>query len=146
MKRIVFILVAALAVGVGACVVVYFWNVGRPPEEWMGKRLGLRGSKLEAFTLAHNRYASTCAEMCRKIQASDERLASLILGSRQVTPEIEEALAASDALRNECRRNMLAHFYEVAGMLEPSRQKQYLQLVLPLIVEPGLMSRQYHHE
>lgn len=140
------ILVAALMACILACVAVYMVNMRTPPEEWIGKRLGLQGEALAAFTQAHNRYAATCAEMCVRIRASDEQLSQLIVANRKVTPEIEAAIAASDALRNECRRNMLAHFYEVASMLEPAQEKEYLRLVLPLIVEPELMARGHHHE
>lgn len=145
MKRLLLILVAAVALCAIACVVVYTVNTRMPPEEWVGKRLGLHGDALEAFTQAHNRYAATCAEMCVRIRASDERLTALILSNRQVTPEVEAAVAESDALRNECRRNMLAHFYQVATMLPPAQEEEYLRMVLPLIVDPELMSREHHH-
>ena len=146
MKRILLILATALAVCILACVTSYMVNMRTPPEEWIGKRLGLQGEALEAFTQAHNRYAATCSEMCARIRASDELLSHLIVANDTVTPEIEAAIAASDALSNECRRNMLAHFYEVAAMLEPAKKKEYLQLVLPLIVEPTLMAREHSHQ
>lgn len=145
MKRILLILGAALAICILACVASYMVNMRTPPEEWIGKRLGLKGEALDAFTQAHNRYAATCAEMCVRIRASDEQLSRLIMANDKVTPEIEAAIAASDALSNECRRNMLAHFYEVAAMLEPARREKYLQLVLPLIVDPSMMERQHAH-
>lgn len=145
MKRILLILGAALAVCILACVASYMINMRTPPEEWMGKRLGLQGEALEAFIQAHNRYAATCAEMCARIRASNEQLSRLIMANDTVTPEIEAAIAASDALNNECRRNMLAHFYEVAAMLEPAKRKEYLQLVLPLIVDPSMMEKEHSH-
>lgn len=146
MNRFLLILTAALVACVVACVAVYNITMRTPPEEWIGKQLGLRGDRLEAFTNAHNRYAIHCAEMCVRIKASDQKLATLILSHRTVTPEIEAAIARSDALRNECRRSMLAHFYEVTALLDPAQAEAYLQLVMPLIVNPEMMSREHHHE
>lgn len=145
MKRLLLLIAAALAACAVACVAVYHFNVRTPPQEWVGKKLGLQGAALEDFARAHSQYASTCAEMCVRIQASDKELAALISSSRKVTPEIEAAIARSDAIRNECRRNMLAHFYKVAAMLEPDQAKEYLGMVLPLIVEPELMSQEHPH-
>ncbi len=145
MRRILIILGSALFVCAAACAVVYHLQMRTPPDEWMGRRLGLSGAALEKFTEAHNRYAATCAEMCVKIRNSDAGLAQLVLGNAEFYPEIAEAMARSDALRNECRQNMLRHFYEVAEMLDASKRDTYLNLVLPLIIEPELMSREYRH-
>ncbi len=143
MKRVLFILLIALGASALACVVAYKCNMQVRPEEWVAHRLSLRGKAREDFTAVHNRYAATCEEMCARIRESDEQLSRLILSSSQMTPEIEAAMARSDALRNECRRNMLAHFYEVASLLEPGKREAYLQMVMPLIVEPGLMSGEH---
>lgn len=145
MKRTLFVISAALLVCVLASVGVYQWQTRTPPDEWLGRRLGLTGEGLERFSEAHNRYASTCAQMCIKIQNSDAALAALVTGSREFTPEIAAAMARSDALRNECRQNMLRHFYEVAALLSESKKEKYLDLVLPLIIEPELMSQEHRH-
>lgn len=145
MKRAIIILTLALASCVGACLMVYFHQMRTPSEEWMGRRLGLRDERLAEFTEAHNRYAATCAEMCVKIQQADAHLAALILSSTALTPEIRKAMAASDALRSECREGILRHAYEVSAMLGPRERATYLNLVLPLIVQPDLMSQAHHH-
>lgn len=146
MKRAVLILALALAACIGACVVVYFYQMRTPSDEWMGRRLGLSGEALAEFTEAHNRYTATCAEMCLRIQKADARLAALVLKNTEFTPEIAEAMAAADAIRNECRQNMLQHFYEVSGMLDARKREIYMDLVLPLIVQPELMSQEYSHQ
>lgn len=145
MKRIFIIVFTALLVCVAACIGVYQWQMRTPPDEWLGRRLGLSGGSLEQFNEAHHRYAATCAQMCVKIRNSDAELAALVMGSREFTPEIAAAMARSDALRNECRQNMLRHFYEVAALLSESKKEKYLNLVLPLIIEPELMSREHQH-
>lgn len=145
MKRILIIIAAAILVCVLACIGVYQWQLRTPPDEWLGRRLGLSDVNLEQFIEAHNRYAATCAEMCVKISKSDAELAAFITGSREFTPQIAAAMARSDALRNECRQNMLRHFYAVAAMLEAPKREKYLNLVMPLIIEPELMSKDHQH-
>lgn len=145
MKRILIIIAAAILVCAFACIGVYQWQLRTPPEEWLGRRLGLSGESLEQFTEAHNRYAATCAEMCVKISNADAELAALAMSSREFSPEIAAAMARSDALRNECRQNMLRHFYEVADLLSEPKKEKYLNMVMPLIIEPELMSREHHH-
>jgi len=145
MNRLLLILGAALLASLLACIGVYQLQMRTPPDEWLGRQLGLSGEKLAAFTAAHNRYAVACAEMCVKIRESDERLAGLLMSETAVTPEVSQVMARSDALRNECRLNMLAHFYEVAAMLEPVQRRKYLELVAPLIVEPDRMSHAHRH-
>lgn len=143
--RVLTVLLAAVLACAAACLAAYHYNARIPPEVWMGRHLGLRGDALEEFTAAHNRYAATCAAMCVRIRESDERLGKLVLSGTSLTPAIMEAMAASDALRLECRQNMLAHFYEVSGMLDEKQRRDYLETVLPLIVEPELMSREHQH-
>ena len=145
MKRIFMVLGMAGLACVVACLGVYFYQTKSPPDEWLGRRLGLSGSALAEFTEAHNRYAVACAEMCVKIRSSDAHLAKLVSTSREVTPEITQAMAHSDALRTQCRQNMLRHFYEVASLLHESKREEYLNLVLPLIIEPELMSKEHSH-
>lgn len=143
--RVLTVLVAAALACATACLAAYHYNARIPPEVWMGRHLGLRGDALAEFTLAHNRYAATCAAMCVRIRESDDRLGRLVLAGTSLTPAIMEAMSASDALRLECRQNMLAHFYEVAGLLDEKQRRAYLKTVLPLIVEPELMSRGHQH-
>ncbi len=147
MRRVLLLLVGVLAACAIACGMVYYFAMQTPADEWMGKRLGLTGPSLEQFTEAHQRYSSTCAEMCERIAESDARLAQLVVGGEKFTPEIAAAMARSDRLKQECRQNMLQHFYEVSTLLEPAQRRTYLELVLPLIVDPAAMSREHrHHE
>lgn len=145
MKRILLVLGIAVIACILGCVGVYFYQMQTPPDEWIGRRLGLSGMALSEFTEAHNRYAATCDAMCVKIQSSDAHLAEFVLNSREFTPEIAEAMARSDELRIQCRQNMLRHFYEVAAILEEPKRDKYLSLVLPLIIEPELMSKAHSH-
>jgi hypothetical protein len=77
--------------------------------------------------------------MCARITQTDSRLAGLIDSSRTVTEEIREALADSDRVRTECRLKMLEHFYEVAAAMPEEKRKKYLDMVLPVVLNPGEM-------
>ncbi len=146
MKRLLLILVVALIACASTCLVVYQMKMRTSSEKWIGMQLGLEGDLLNEFTEAHNRYAASCEEICIRIRKSDERLSSLILSSRTMTPEIIAAIDESDALRNECRQNMLNHFYKMAALLEYPKDQEYLRLVLPLIISPELMSHSHNHQ
>lgn len=145
MKRTFVVLASAVIACILGYAGIYFYRMQTPPDEWLGRRLGLSGAALAHFSEAHNRYAATCAEMCLKIRKSDTDLAKHVLSSRTFTPEIAEAMARSDALRIECRQNMLKHFYKVAAMLDEPKREIYLDLVLPLIMEPEMMSKEHSH-
>lgn len=145
MKRILVVLGIAVIACILGCVGVYLYQMRTPPDEWIGRRLGLSGEALSTFTEAHNRYNATCNEMCVKIRNSDAHLATIVLNNRELNPEIGKAMALSDGLRIECRHNMLKHFYEVAAMLDEPKREEYLNLVLPLIIEPELMSKEHSH-
>ena len=75
--------------------------------------------------------------MCAHITQTDSRLAGLIESRRTVTQEIREALAESDRVRTECRLKMLEHFYEVAAVMPEEKRKKYLDMVLPVVLDPG---------
>ncbi len=145
MKRILVVLGIAVSACILGSVGVYFYQMQTPPDEWIGRRLGLSGQELSVFTEAHSRYTASCNEMCVKIRNSDARLANLVLNGREFTPEIAKAMTNSDGLRIQCRQNMLKHFYEVTAMLDAPKREKYLNLVLPLIIEPELMSKEHSH-
>jgi head-tail adaptor len=42
-----------------------------------------------------------------------------------------------DRIRTECRLKMLEHFYEVAAVMPEEKRRKYLQIVLPVVLNPG---------
>jgi hypothetical protein len=146
MRRAGLVIAAALlACGIGFFA-VYSLQTSKPPAQWMGQRLGLGGEALAEFTAAHNRYFSFCADMCRRIDTAEGKLVAAVRSHREMTADVAAALEEADALRTECRKAMLEHFYEVAELLNESQQAEYLELVLPLIVDPGNMRQAHHRE
>lgn len=144
MRRGAIILAMAVAASVTAGVGAYFFHMRQDPDEWLGRRLGLEGQALSEFAEAHHRYAAHCSDMCDRVERANRELARHVAAERQVTPEIIAAIERAEALRAECKQQMLAHFYEVSHMLEPAQAETYLQLVLPLITENDRMEPAHH--
>jgi len=145
MKKALLIVFITIAVCLLSGVGVYSYRTRQPPAEWMGQRLGLEGAALAEFTAAHCEYAESCTEMCRRIALVNDEIANEVVSSQELTPKIIELTSRAEALRAECKQNMLRHFYDVAKLLDQEKQVEYLQLVLPLITEQSQMQQVHHH-
>jgi hypothetical protein len=66
---------------------------------------------------------------------ANARLETLALGSSTITPALRETLAETDRIRTSARTAMLEHFYAVASELPPDRRREYLEKVLPLVID-----------
>ena len=117
----------------------------QPPAEWMGHKLGLEGAKLTEFTAAHNEYAVSCAEMCRRIEEANDALETQVMVNQEMTPDVIATLSRAETLRAECKQNMLTHFMKVAKLLDDEKQSEYMQLVMPLITERDQMEKSHEH-
>jgi hypothetical protein len=144
MKRPAWVLLVVLLVGLGTALAVHHFRVRQAPDAWLGRYLGLEGQALAEFSAAHARYAEVCAENCRRIAQASRALQQAMHAAREVTPEIERALVAADAVHTECRLGMLKHFYAVSELLDPTRREEYLRLVLPLVVTPAMPAHVNH--
>jgi hypothetical protein len=138
MNRAVGLVLGAVAAAVVTAAVVHRLRVAESPDAWLGRQLGLEGEALAAFTAAHARYEPVCAENCRRLGEATRALADAVAASREVTPEIARAIAATDAVHSACRTGMLKHFYEVAAMLEEPRRSAYLRQVLPMVIRGNM--------
>lgn len=83
--------------------------------------------------------------MCARIAESDRNLRTMIASSREVTPAIREAIAATDEVRTACRLAMLEHFYKIAEELPSAQRDKYLKVVLPVVLHPGEMEQKHSH-
>lgn len=137
-------LLCALLLGAASYLTITWHQTRAQPAQWLGQQLGLKGEALDAFTTAHEGYASFCAEMCLRIHEADTQLAALIRQSSSVTPEIEAAMAHSESLRAQCRLGMLEHFYTAAALLPEDRRDDYLRWVIPLITSTNAMPDPNH--
>jgi hypothetical protein len=137
---------AAIAIGCLATMAVYFWQSARSSSaNWLRAEFALDDQEARTVERIHNQYQSECASMCARIAQTDEHLTKLISDAQQITPEIEEAIIETDRLRSECRVKMLQHFYRIAAELPAKRRGDYLQMVLPVVLRPGMMAQSHTH-
>jgi hypothetical protein len=138
MKKGVLILLLGLAVAAAAYGCVYFFctssahnleRSGQPELAWLKEEFKLSDSEFRRISELHTAYLPQCAEMCRQVDAQNQRLKALLAATNQMTTEIESAIAESSRLRGECQRNMLKHFYEVSRTMPPEEGRRYLAWV-----------------
>ena len=145
MRRGLIVLAAAMAIGFLATIGVYFWkSENSSSASWLRARFALDDQEARTVERIHNQYQVECASMCARIAQTDDRLAKLISDAQQVTPEIQNAIVETDRLRSECRVKMLEHFYRIAAELPAKRRGEYLQMVLPVVLRPGMMVQSHN--
>jgi len=137
-KKGVVILLAGLAVAAAAygCIYLVCTSAARtlerssqPELAWLKQEFNLSDAEFRRISELHAAYLPQCAEMCRQVEAQNQRLRALLAASNQMTPEIESAIAESARLRGLCQRNMLQHFYEVSRTMPPEEGRRYLAWV-----------------
>ena len=146
MKRGLWILVAALVAGIAGFAVIR-WQFASPvmtenhgnsllPElEWLRRELNLTEAQFARASELHLAYRPTCEMLCSRVMASHDRIKKLVASGPQVTPELEAALQEHAALHVECQTAMLTHLYETAACLSPEQAKDYLDAMLPHVIE-----------
>ena len=137
MKRGAVILLVVLGVGAAMGALSYcFFRDRVSPADWLRKEFSLNEEQSARILALNAEYGPQCKEMCARIAQADSRLSGLIDSSTTVTQEIREALVETDRVRSECRLKMLEHFYEVAAVMPEEKRKKYLDMVLPLVLNP----------
>ena len=138
MKKGMLILALGLALAAAAYGCVYFFGTSsarnleqtnEPELAWLKEEFHLSDSEFKRVSELHAAYLPQCAEMCRQVEAQNERLRALLAATNQMTPEIQSAIAESSRLRGECQSHMLAHFYEVSRTMPPEQGRRYLAWV-----------------
>lgn len=144
MKRLVVILALAVLLGAGAYVVFYgiacrtFCRVpdAHDPSGWMRQEFHLNDAQYAQVKKLDAAYYPHCADMCNQIEQSHLALKNLILVNGTMTPEVEAALKKDGAVQQQCREDMLRHFYEVGQAMPPAEGKRYLQIMQVQVVAP----------
>src|SRR5260370_42709141 len=93
----------------------------RPDLAWLKDEFNWNDAEFKRVCELHAAYLPQCREMCRKIDAQNQRLFELVAATNQMTAEIEAAIVESSRLRVQCQRNMLEHFYAVSRTM-PTEQ------------------------
>ena len=147
-NRSVIILLGGIITAIAAAAVAYIvfssfqghWvKIGSSEMAWMKHEYQLSDTQYEQVCELYRNYTPSCAEMCGKVDAANERLRALLGTHASVTPEIEAALAESSKLRLECQKRMLAHFYSVAKVMPEREGDKYLQWVYSQTILPAKM-------
>jgi len=138
MKRGMLILVLGLVAAMIAYGCVYFVCMSptrsleqssRPELAWLKDEFNLNDAEFKRVCELHAAYLPQCREMCRKIDAQNQRLFELVAATNQMTAEIEAAIVESSRLRVQCQRNMLEHFYAVSRTMPPEQGRRYFAWV-----------------
>lgn len=144
MKRLVVMLVLAVLLGAGAYFVSY--AIARcafcpPPDAndpsgWMRQEFHLNDIQYAQVKKLEGSYHPHCVDMCEQIDQAHMALKNLIMANGTMTPEIEAALKKDADIQQQCRIDMLRHFYEVSQAMPPAEGKRYLQIMQEQVVAP----------
>ena len=110
------------------------------PAVWLKKEFSLNEHQTAQVAALQSEYGKDCEQMCVRISQTEARAADLIRSHKMVTSEIREALSESDRLRTECRLKMLEHCYKVAMAVPEEKRGKYIEMILPVILDPGRMA------
>ncbi len=138
MKKAVLILLLGLVAAAAAYGSMYFLCTApargleqntQPELAWLKEEFHLSDAEYNRIAALHAAYLPQCAELCRRVDAQNQRIRTLLAATNQMTPDIELAIAQATALRGECQRNMLKHFYDVSRTMPPEEGRRYLAWV-----------------
>src|SRR5690242_1870258 len=90
-----------------------------PELAWLKKEFNLSDAEFTRIVGLHDAYQPHCAEMCRRIAAKNAEIKEALAKSNEITPELEQKLAEAAAIRAECQKAMLRHFFEVSRSMPP---------------------------
>jgi hypothetical protein len=135
MNRSLVILLGALALGAAIFAGSYFTAqratvmcCAKPADDldWLRTEFSLSDAEMAHVRELHEGYLPKCAEMCAKIAAKKNELASLLGNSTNLTAEAQTKLNEIAALRAQCQAQMLQHFLSVSQAMPPEQGRRYL--------------------
>lgn len=152
MKRGLWIVAAALLAGILGFILAqqkYCWGVNPPtasrdghtqlPElEWLHRELKLTDQQFAKVSELHLSYRPTCEALCMRVMALHHKVKTLVDAGTQVSPELKVALEEHAMLHVECQTAMLTHLYRTAECMSPEQGKQYLNAMLPQVIEMAM--------
>lgn len=108
--------------------------------EWLRQEFHLSDAQFAKVEALHAAYVPKCDEMCRKIAEANARLEELVSQAHQLSPEIAAAFDRATAVQADCRKQMLAHIYEVSAQMDPVQGRRYFALMKGRVIQPELSS------
>jgi len=135
MRRQLVIFFGVLALG-AAVFVGSFWvarqvcarQMANPADnlDWLCSEFQLNAETMARVRQLHEGYLPKCADMCARIAAKKQELASALAGATNVSAEAEKKLTELGELRTQCQAQMLRHFVEVSQAMPPDAGRRYL--------------------
>ena len=144
------ILFATIAAGLGAFWLCTFFgtadlrsvNLDRDAALiWLRREFHLTEAQFLRIQALHTAYVGKCDLMCQRIMEANAALDAAISKNRQVTPEVQQAMAEAARVQQECRQSMLAHIYAISEQMDPSSAERYLKMMKQRIIQPGPPSK-----
>jgi hypothetical protein len=80
-----------------------------PELAWLKKEFSLGDEEFDRISRLHAAYRPHCAEMCRRIDATNADLRELLSSANAAPSEIERKLEEASQIRLECQKAMLKH-------------------------------------
>jgi hypothetical protein len=143
------ILLGSIALGYGAYLLCTFFGTAEVRSVaagsdsslvWLRKEFHLSDTQFQRIKTLHAVYADKCDLMCQRIMNANAALDAAISRNKQVTPELQQALAEVARTQQECQQAMLAHIYEVSAQMDPDEGARYLQMMKHKVMQPGQAS------
>lgn len=116
-----------------------------PELEWLRRKLDLTEAQFAKVASIHESYRPTCEDLCMKVMASHSRIKNLANPQEAVSRELEQALKEHALLHAQCQTAMLNHLHNTASVLSKEQAQDYLELMLPQIIELPLEPRAREH-
>lgn len=139
MRRGVFILVGGLLGAAVAYCCVYLMATDTPrtlmrsdqPElAWLKHEFNLGDAEFARISQLHAGYLPRCEERCLHIEKVNTKLRDALVGSAQISPEVERLLQERAELRVTCQVEMLKHFFEISQSMPAEQGDRYLEWVI----------------
>ncbi len=107
-----------------------------PELAWLQTEFHVSNNEFARISKLHETYSTACVERCKRIDAKNAEIETLLAASSAVTPEIEKGLQEAAQLRAECQKAMLEHFYEVSKTMPPDQGRRYLAWMVGCTLGP----------
>ena len=100
----------------------------RPADDlsWLRTEFHLSDAEMARIRQLHEGYLPKCAELCAKIAAKKNELASALNGGTNLTAAAQAKLKEIAGLRAQCQAQMLQHFVTVSQAMPPAEGQRYL--------------------
>jgi hypothetical protein len=147
--RLIWVVLGALVIGILAFCAYHFFATRELREmvaapngemEWLRQEYHLSDAQFKKIETLHSAYVPICNEMCSRIAAANAKLDRLVSDSKEITPELQNAIQEDGVVQGECRKQMLAHIYQVSAQMSPAEGERYLRMMKARIIQPGLAS------